>query len=74
MPQRNRPGGAEALSRILKRNLGFSLYDQYWLCPSGVQLRWRDLNFFRNDFSEDWGDWFCEGESEVFAPDSEKAV
>ena len=74
MPQRNRPCGAEALSRILKRNLGFSLYDQYWLCPSGEPLRWRDLNFFRNDFSEDWGDWFCEGESEIFAPDSEEAA
>lgn len=41
---------------LLVRGYGLSLSDQYWICPEGAELRWEDINFFQNDFSEDIGD------------------
>ena len=41
---------------LLVRCYGLSLSDQYWICPEGAELRWEDINFFQNDFSEDIGD------------------
>ena len=41
---------------LLVRCYGLSLSDQYWICPAGTELRWEDINFFQNDFSEDIGD------------------
>lgn len=35
--------------------LGLSLSDQYWICPVGSGLSWRQVNFFENSFSEDVG-------------------
>ena len=40
---------------LLVRCYGLSLSDQYWICPEGAELRWEDINFFQNDFSEDIG-------------------
>jgi hypothetical protein len=40
---------------LLKRSLGLSLSDQYWICPYGEELQWKDINFFHNEFSEDIG-------------------
>ena len=34
---------------------GFSLSDQYWVCPEGSNLRWEDINFFDHPFSYDVG-------------------
>ncbi|MDR1523159.1 MAG: hypothetical protein LBS29_04345 [Endomicrobium sp.] len=34
---------------------GLSLSDQYWINPVGIGLKWKDVNFFENDFSEDMG-------------------
>jgi len=42
--------GVERPSLIPFRNLGFSLSDQYWVCPEGETLRWEDLNYFDNPF------------------------
>lgn len=41
---------------LLVRCYGLSLSDQYWIRPEGSELRWEDINFFDNDFSEDVGD------------------
>jgi len=41
---------------LLSRCLGLSLSDQYWIRESGTDVRWEDVNFFDNSFSEDLGD------------------
>lgn len=41
---------------LLIRCYGLSLSDQYWICPEGSDLKWEDINFFHNDFSDDIGD------------------
>ncbi len=41
---------------LLPYNLGLSLSDQYWICPTGSGLTWDRVNFFRNPFSGDFGD------------------
>lgn len=40
---------------LLEKSFGLSLSDQYWICPSGFDLRWEQVNFFDNSFSEDVG-------------------
>ncbi|MDO5541175.1 MAG: HipA domain-containing protein [Eubacteriales bacterium] len=35
--------------------LGLSLSDQYWICPADSGIRWEQVNFFENPFSEDVG-------------------
>jgi len=42
------------------RNLGFSLSDQYWVCPAGESLSFEQLNYFQNNFEselDDTGEW-----------------
>lgn len=39
--------------RLLTRNLGLSLNDAYWICPTRLDLRWKDVNLYKNDFSND---------------------
>ena len=41
---------------LLPRCFGLSLSDQYWVKPQGSGMRWEDINFFDNPFSEDIGD------------------
>ena len=48
--------GVADTKMLLVRCYGLSLSDQYWICPEGAELRWEDINFFQNDFSEDIGD------------------
>jgi hypothetical protein len=40
---------------LLYKCFGLSLSDQYWVRPTNSSLRWEDINFFENDFSEDVG-------------------
>ncbi len=40
---------------LLEKCLGLSLSDQYWIRPKGQDVEWSEVNFFRNDFSEDVG-------------------
>ena len=40
---------------LLKKSFGLSLSDQYWICPRNAGLRWSEVNFFHNEFSEDVG-------------------
>lgn len=41
---------------LLTRCFGLSLSDQYWVRPENSDLRWDQINFFTNAFSEDIGD------------------
>lgn len=41
---------------LLSRCFGFSLSDQYWICPEGSDITWENMNFFDNAFAEDIGD------------------
>lgn len=40
---------------LLEKCFGLSLSDQYWINPVDIPLKWSDINFFQNDFSEDIG-------------------
>jgi len=48
--------GMSVPQELLEKSLGLSLSDQYWICPDDADLRWDDVNFFHNPFSEDVGD------------------
>ena len=37
--------------RLLTKNLGLSLNDAYWICPFGLQLKWKDVNLYENEFA-----------------------
>ena len=37
---------------LIRRNLGLSLSDQYWIRPNGSGLAWGDVNFFSNAFEQ----------------------
>ncbi len=60
----SRDGIKEALSKmnvksadvLIEKSFGLSLSDAYWLCPENSDLGWNNINFFKNDFSEDVGD------------------
>ena len=40
---------------LVARSAGLSLSDQYWIKPLDSHLKWSEINFFDNDFSEDIG-------------------
>lgn len=44
--------GLESIFQLPFRSFGLSLSDQYWICPIDVKLKWKDINFFHNDFAE----------------------
>jgi hypothetical protein len=48
------------LNELAEKSLGLSLSDQYWIRPS-EDIRWKDVNFFTNDFSEDIGNLLITG-------------
>jgi hypothetical protein len=39
---------------LITKNCGLSLSDQYWIKPINSDLKWEELNFFDNGFSEDF--------------------
>lgn len=45
----------KSLSELSLESLGLSLSDCYWISPVGNTFTWEDLNFYRNDFSEELG-------------------
>ena len=47
--------GFPSTHMLLSKCFGLSLSDQYWVKPEGQELRWADINFFDNPFSEDVG-------------------
>ena len=40
---------------LLTKCFGLSLSDQYWVYPEGSGLKWEEINFFDNPFSDDVG-------------------
>lgn len=45
----------QAPQMLLTKCLGLSLSDQYWVCPAESSVKWEQVNFFQNPFSEDVG-------------------
>ena len=40
---------------LVTKAFGLSLSDQYWVNPLNNSVKWKDVNFFHNEFSEDLG-------------------
>lgn len=40
---------------LIAKCLGLSLSDQYWIKPCDTDIKWENINFFDNDFSEEIG-------------------
>jgi hypothetical protein len=49
------PFGSTLPAKLLPKGYNLSLSDQYWLCPKKKNIKWKDINFFENDFSLDFG-------------------
>lgn len=47
--------GVRYSEQLLLRCYGLSLSDQYWMKPVDSELKWKNINFFENDFSDDVG-------------------
>lgn len=47
--------GVATTELLAERCYGLSLSDQYWICPENSGLKWSEINFFENTFSEDVG-------------------
>lgn len=41
--------------QLLDKCLGLSLSDQYWIRPKESEIKWQNVNFFDNAFSDDIG-------------------
>ena len=59
---------------LLTKSMGLSLSDQYWICPEDSKIRWEDVNFFDNPFSEDIGNMLfwskISGDIDMMSPDN----
>ena len=59
---------------LLTKSMGLSLSDQYWIRPEDSKIRWKDVNFFDNPFSEDIGDLLfgskISGNIDMMSPDN----
>ena len=45
----------ETAEALAEKCFGLSLSDQYWICPADQMLKWEEINFFDNPFSEEIG-------------------
>jgi len=61
------------LDELAEKALGLSLSDQFWIRPS-LDIKWEDVNFFQNEFSEDIGKLLTTGDwqagNELASPDN----
>ena len=48
--------GIATPQEYLVKNLGLSLADHYWIKPLNMELGWKDINLFTNDFRDPVGD------------------
>lgn len=67
--------GVSTTTELLKKSYGLSLSDHYWVCPENENLKWRDVNYYENDFSRDVGRILFDGGSgdsgiNFFSPDN----
>ena len=44
-----------APTELLKKSLGLSLTDHYWICPKNTDLKWHKINYYENIFSDSVG-------------------
>ena len=42
--------GVKTTAEFLLKNLALSMSDCWWIKPEGAGIRWKDVNFFENDF------------------------
>jgi hypothetical protein len=61
--------GLETSQELTELNNGLSLSDQYWMRVPDSKLKWSDINFFTNSFSDETGRWLVSG-SGATAPQS----
>lgn len=47
---------------LMLSSYGLSLTDHYWMQPIGLELYWKDLNFFENVFSDELGNLLTDSE------------
>jgi len=47
--------GVSSAGKLITKCFGLSLSDQYWVNPVQNPLKWEEVNFFDNNFSEDVG-------------------
>jgi len=50
-----------SLGELVQKSLGLSLSDAFWVKPVGESLTWAQVNFFKNDFSDDIGEYLMDG-------------
>ena len=60
---------------LLLKCFGLSLSDQYWIKPKDKDIKWEEINFFNNDFSDDIGELLISGkinkkDIDLSSPDS----
>jgi len=48
--------GRDSTEYLILKCYGLSLSDHYWIRPENTGLRWEDINFFQNNFSQDVGE------------------
>jgi len=61
-----------SLNELAEKSLGLSLSDQYWIRPD-KKVKWSDVNFFDNNFSEDIGKLLIAGDwngGDLASPDN----
>ncbi len=44
--------GLDSPKGLIVKGHGLSLSDQYWIQPEGTTIRWKDINYFDNEFAE----------------------
>lgn len=54
-------GESNIMSLVLK-SYGLSLSDHYWVRPKELDIKWDEVNYFDNEFSEDMGNLLFGGE------------
>ena len=60
---------------LLLKCFGLSLSDQYWIKPKDKDIKWEEINFFNNNFSDDIGELLISGkinkkDIDLSSPDS----
>lgn len=51
----------KTVSELINKSYGLSLTDHYWIQDENINLKWKDINFYENDFSEDVGKALFDG-------------
>lgn len=57
--------GITTPQEYLVKNLGLSLTDHYWIKPLDMDLGWKDINLFTNDFRDPVGDMQFDEQADI---------